>query len=91
MPVLTGRLGRAGDRDQAGLGLDQHVVGLALLERAAATEAGHVDDDQFASGANGVRRRQNRAVRRHPGARFCRKTSAHRRSAAGRCRDPARS
>jgi hypothetical protein len=43
------RVGRAGDGDQARLGLDEHVVGLTLFQRAAAAEPRHVDDDQFAT------------------------------------------
>ena len=49
MPVLTAASGVPGDRDEAGLGLDEHVVGLALFQRAAPAESRHVDDDQFGS------------------------------------------
>ena len=47
IPVLAGWSGRTGDRDEAGLGLDQHVVGLALLELAADPESGYPDRDEF--------------------------------------------
>ena len=49
MPVLTAVSGVPVIEIEAGLGLDEHVVGLALLHRAAAPESRHVDDDQFAS------------------------------------------
>ena len=47
IPVLAGWSGGTGDRDEAGLGLDQHVVGLALLELAAHPESRYPDRDEF--------------------------------------------
>jgi hypothetical protein len=42
-------LGRARDRDEPGFGLDEHVVGLTLLHRAAQPEPGQAGHDQLRS------------------------------------------
>jgi hypothetical protein len=49
MPVLTAVSGVPVIEMRPAFGLDQHVVGFALFQRAAPAESRHVDDDQFAS------------------------------------------